>query len=254
MEYFGTKPNTDRRPKTDKELIWRRTPNIARLGHLTVGENNRNQPLSSEAVKKMIEATLDPNQKSSGKVEFSSWHRIEHDDDGKVKALSEQHYGKEMQAQVNIEQGLTGVPPVSPQKLGAIASQISDQGLTGHVAVPPRSSDNDDMTPLPMVPIQQQQSAATQPQPVAPTNTSSLPINTKSAPTVSLTGALNPNVVDSAGSVFNETITPEALPTGPLIKDPSHLLPAKHTTRFVTIFTSPWFWLIVGLGLIVWFV
>ncbi len=233
---------SDRRPNT---------PDISRLaGHVTLFEGRSGAParrLRPHVPETVLAAALKDESQPAPEVQYSSWHRIEKGKDGQVKSLEDQHYGEEMAAQINVEQGMTGAlsggqtPP----------SQVSQQPLASpvHPASQPSAYPSSQAVVEP------------QPQPVnilpqfrRPSSQAQLPQEPVSAvrPPVYTPATQRQRVAKR--SLLSSAQPDPMLTAGSLIQDPEHMISSPPKYKIILVFKSPWFWLVVGVGLVVYFV
>lgn len=227
-------------------------PQVSRLaGHLTLGnrpmEEAPRHVANPKAAETVIAAALQPEKNHD--VQFSSWHRIEKDDQGHVKTLAEQRYGQALLREMDAEQGM----PASTQT----TTLASDQQTQ--------------VTQQPTVAQQNaaQPSSVTQPQPIVSMPMPSVPVlpnfnhqqHRESLDTVY--GSQARPVLQNEPTQFGQTavnpslnqpLDPEhQLEAGAITQDPEHMLPAPKKSWLGTLLKSPWFWLAVGVGLIFYF-
>lgn len=244
MEYSGSFYDRGQESSTKTEAVWRK-PKLEQLGQVTIGEVKRPGALP-RAAETVIGAALKPEGATPTNAVYSSWHKIERTGDGQIKSLEDQHYGQAMLQELNAEQGLTGrIPPKSSPVLSAVVNQATHP------------------TPQPLTSIQQSppgqtalgDAAAGQPHVALPLMQPSVSMSpTTSSPAHQLapmTGALNPN--SNLGKLTPQSNQPQ-LSAGQLISDPARMLPKTPFYRLGKVLTSPWLWLAVGVGLLVWFI
>lgn len=194
-------------------------------------------------------------------VQRSAWHRISLN---KMGHVVEQTYGQEFYKEQSQENG------------GVIPAQLLQQpGQVPQQTDPSVQPQNAPVVPLPQVPQTPLTASnpiyatmahplpAAQPQPIdQPTQlqqqpvTAPQPVATNAAPAYPqqqspLTGAVNPSFGSLSPQLpqMQEKMLPEGSPT-PV--DSQHLLPASthHASR---VFKSPWFWLALGMAMVLYF-
>ncbi len=247
--------NYDRNSGLQPEGSAPRTPNMRPIaGILGVGESRAKEtshrlplPKTAETV---IAAALQPEKGKD--VQYSAWHRIEKDQFGNVKSVAEQRYGQAMLREMDAEQGVptsqvaaptnaqmvipqTGQPAPSFQPLQPLAQPITSP--TGTLPQPPmpQNSQNAEIVSLSQPDSQ---------------SVTVLPkfnhVQTATAQPLDQT-AVNPSFV------ARSNIEPR-LEAGSLTQDPEHMLTAPKKHRVITVLQSPWFWLVAGVVLIIYFV
>lgn len=259
-----------------------RTPQVSRLaGHLTLGnrpgmENTPRHVPTPKAAEAVIAAALQPE--SNRDVQYSAWHRIEKDEQGNVKGLAEQRYGQALLREMDAEQGM----PVSQSSVPDDQSAVS----SGSVSIPTQmpASPASPQIMHPQTPVVLQPTSTVQSTFASQADVSSLPSNDDVAvlphfnrpdhrsayegqaqgPEAALPAQVpQPTVPAPMASPFNQVVAsplqpaldPEhQLSTGPLTQDPEHMLPAPKKNKLVATLKSPWFWLVIGVGLIIYFV
>lgn len=253
--------NFDRNQGTQPEGgIQTRAPEVTRLaGHLTVAERAGTESAPhrapAKAVETVIAAALQPE---TGKdVQFSAWHRIEKDDQGNVKSLAEQNYGKALLHEMDAEQGM----PTSQS-----SNTTNPQGSSNGSSVAPASRPTQMHSPAAYAAPSPQQ---TPPQHASDDQVIVLPQfshNPRGAHNVQPQATTQPQAQSHAQQQFVSPqfsahavnpATPASdhqLPSGNLTQDPEHMLPTAKKRGVGTILKSPWFWLVVGIGLVVYFI
>lgn len=208
-----------------------RRPNLSiAAGHIVTRGESANRPVRKhvKGAEALIAAALGQPEAPAEdhNTQYSSWHRMEMDEEGKVIPVSEQHYGKEFYAQASVEQN-------DP---GATTYQVPIPTAPTQPIVPVSSSPEPSITAQsqyvqPVIPQPYTQSSV---QPMAPVTPSQHPAFT------------NPVTVPVAQPVAQE---PRLAPGASI--DAQHRLPAPHPVkRFVQ---SPWTWLIIGSAMIIYF-
>lgn len=184
-------------------------------------------------------------------TERSVWHRIGLN---KVGQVVEQPYGQEFYKERSTENN--GMPPADdPMQPMQPAQQRQPtqqpQPQAAPVAPVPQAQQTQFTASNPIYSAMAHPLAAQQPQPK--TDSTQQPAQTPQhqtpTPQLPLTGAVNPSYTSLLPQLPQEQMLPEGTPA-PV--DAQHLLPAtkSHVSR---IFKSPWLWLALGLGMVIYF-
>lgn len=218
-----------------------RRPNISiAAGHIvTRGESapqNRRPVRGAEA---LIAAALgQPEAPAENKnTQYSSWHRMDVDAEGKVMPVSEQHYGTEFYAQAAVEQN-------DPSTVSYQVPASNQTTLASPIAQP-TSSPQQQTAPVLSNGVGQ---AYQYPQPVIPQSYTPTLTAQQDSPVMSQ----HPVFTAPVAQPQQLSSQPSELQLAPGASvDEQHRLPAPHPVRrFVQ---SPWTWLAVGLAMIFYF-
>jgi hypothetical protein len=185
-------------------------------------------------------------------VERSAWHRIGLNRMGHVV---EQAYGQEFYKEQATEHG--GMPPQDLPQPGQVPQQSDPlaQPQAAPIAPVPQAPQTQFTASNPIYATMAHPMPAQQPQPIdqpaSGTQTTLSGVPQPYAPTPSLTGAVNPSFAQLSPQLpqMQEQMLSEGSPA-PV--DPQHLLPAT-SRRATDIFKSPWLWLAIGVGMVLYF-
>lgn len=226
-----------------------RRPNLSiAAGHIvTRGESARQTKRPVRGAEALIAAALsqpESPQEDNHNTQYSSWHRMEMDDDGKVMPVTDQHYGREFFAQASVEQNDPGTSTY----------QVPIPSATPPVTQPAQA-------PQPVhqnIPVQPATASYQYPQPVMP-QTYTQPSTPPSTPQPDPVAPQPVTPVAQHPAFSAVPVVPAPQPQQPqeprlapgAMVDAQHRLPAPHPVkRFVQ---SPWTWLVVGIAMIIYF-
>jgi len=254
--------NYDRNSGLQPEGSAPRTPNMRRIaGILGVGENHAKEtghrlplPKTAETV---IAAALQPEKGKD--VQYSAWHRIEKDQLGNVKSVAEQRYGQAMLREMDAEQGMPTSHVAAPtNNVQTVAPQAGQPAPTFQPMQPLAQPSVSPAGTLPQSPVPQNpQNVAIATQPVLSSQHVSQSVtvlprfnHAQTAAQPFSQSAVSPSLVVQPNI---ETLEPR-LEAGSLTQDPEHMLTAPKKHRVIAVLQSPWFWLVAGVVLIIYFV